>query len=137
MYILTKGIKVIILLLLAVSCTPQKKLHKLLKKHPELVSKDTLKVKDTVFIDHIYTDTVLSWHNLYDTVTIEKERLKMKIVRVNDSIYLSGECLADTIYTEKIVLVDKINYTPPLKNRNIWLIFAIIIGIIVSIRLIR
>lgn len=136
MYNLTKYLTVVVALIF-LSCTPQKKLNRLLKKHPELISKDTLKVKDTVFIDHIHTDTILSWHNLYDTVTIEKERLRMKIVRVNDSIYLSGECLSDTIYTEKIVMVDKINYTPPLKNRNIWLIFAVIIGLILSIRLMR
>jgi hypothetical protein len=129
-----KGIKVIILLLLAVSCTPQKKLQRLLDKHPELTKKDTLTIRDTITTETISHDTLLNWTNLYDTTYIEKDRLRIKVVRVNDSIYIKGECIGDTIYYEKIVPVDKIIYKKSEKSLNLWLIF---VGVLLVIAIIR
>jgi hypothetical protein len=127
-------IVVIALCIICTSCTPQKKLQRLLDKHPELTKKDTLTIRDTILVDHVSHDTVLSWTNLYDTTYIEKDRLRIKVVRVNDSIYIKGECIGDTIYYEKIVPVDKIIYTKSEKSLNLWLIFA---GVLLVIAIIR
>jgi hypothetical protein len=127
-----KGIKVLIILLLFASCSPQKRLNRLLDKHPQLTAKDTVMINDTIITEHISHDTLLNWATLYDTAYIEKERLRIKIVRHNDSIYIKGECLSDTIYRQHKVYVDKIIYKKNKKdgwiNRGLFfllLIFAI------------
>jgi len=57
------------------SCSPQKRLHRLVKKHPELTRVDTIKIQDTIIVPGIKTDTVFSSSLLNDTVTITKENL--------------------------------------------------------------
>jgi hypothetical protein len=101
-------IVLICLVAVMVSCSPQKKLNRLLKKHPELIVKDTVNIKDTIITESVKHDTLLNWNTLYDTAYIEKDKLRIKVVRVNDSIFIRGECVGDTIYYEKQVLVDKI-----------------------------
>jgi hypothetical protein len=127
-------IVVIALCIICTSCTPQKKLQRLLDKHPELTKKDTIKISDTIITSKISHDTLLNWATLYDTTYIEKERLRIKLIRVNDSIYIKGECLGDTIYYEKIVPVDKIIYKKSEKSLNLWLIF---VGVLLVIAIIR
>ena len=100
-----KVIPYIFLIVLIISCSPQTRFNRLIKKHPELLTNDTITVydtiRDTIIIEvpKVETDTSLHIDSIYDTVYIEKERLKIKIVRKLDSIYVDGKC--DTIYIEK------------------------------------
>jgi hypothetical protein len=90
---------------LLISCSPQTRFNRLIKKHPELLTTDTMVIHDTirdtiiVEIPEVRTDTVLHVDSIYDTVYLEKDRLKIKIVRKLDSIYVDGRC--DTIYIER------------------------------------
>jgi len=128
----------ILIILLFTFCTPQKRLERLILKHPELIKKDSLIVRDTIVTENVLKDTLLSWHNLYDTVTIVKDNLRIKVVRKLDSIYIRGECLSDTIYTEKIVSVDKVVIKKPTFLENIlsiwWLILIIVFVLFVYLR---
>lgn len=126
-------IVVIALCILYTSCTPQKKLQRLLDKHPELTQKDTLTIRDTITTETISHDTLLNWATLYDTTYIEKDRLRIKVIKVNDSIYIKGECVGDTIYYEKIVSVDKVIYKKDskFKFKNSWIFILLLIFVIV------
>ena len=75
-----KNIIQIILLCLIISCSPQKRLNNLVKKHPELIQKDTLNlfVRDTIVIKEQSFDTTtqIVYH---DSVTvINNERVILK-----------------------------------------------------------
>jgi hypothetical protein len=100
------------------SCSPQKKLHRLLKKHPELKETQIVRVKDTVHvvIPETRIDTVLSIQELIkDTIILEKEYLKAKFYIKNDSLHmvLKHDTIYKTIIREIPVKVDKIVYRRP------------------------
>ena len=95
------------------ACSPQKRLNRLVKKHPELVKTDTITVKDTirdtinVTTELVKLDTIFSLNEIHDTITITKDNLTIRYYHdtIHDSIYISGQC--DTIFVkvpyEKIV----------------------------------
>jgi hypothetical protein len=91
---------VIILSLLLASCSPQKKLAKLMKEHPELFKdKVTVTVRhDTLISKEIHKDSVIN--NIYskDTVYIKEGRETVKYVYEQGSkAYISADVKADTI----------------------------------------
>lgn len=100
------------LLLLLTSCSAQWHLKKAVRKDPTILEKDTLVVTDTVVSPPVaITDTVtLKQH---DTITVVKDRLKVQLVRVSDTITIDAICESDTIISvvevpyEKIVYVEK------------------------------
>jgi len=122
------------LICILVACSPQKRLNRLIKKHPELIKVDTLNVHDTTITERVVKDTILNWNNLYDTAYIYKDKLSIRVVRVNDSIYINGECASDTIY--KTIEVPY-NYIQPInKSKGFdWKIVMYIVGILAIIYL--
>lgn len=97
--------KYLIPLLILISCTPQRRFDRLVKKYPYLLTNDTLVVKDTIrdtiriIVPEVSVDTVVSIKELYDTIVLEKDRIKVKVWRVKDKVYIDGKC--DTVYIEK------------------------------------
>lgn len=93
------------LLLVIIACTPQRRFDRLVKKYPYLLTNDSIVIKDTIrdtiriTIPEVEVDTVVTIKELYDTITIEKDRIKVKVWRVKDKVYINGKC--DTIYIEK------------------------------------
>ena len=91
-----------------VSCDPIKRHARLVKKFPHVHTQDTVKMVDTIRVEipKISVDTVFKIDSflikLRDTITVEKEKLKIKMYRVNDSIFIQGKC--DTIRIEKIIV---------------------------------
>jgi hypothetical protein len=102
----------LILALSLTSCSAQWHLKKAVQKDPMILKRDTLVVTNTVVSPPVaITDTVtLKQH---DTITLVKERLRVKIVKVNDTITIDAICDSDTIISivevpyEKIVYVEK------------------------------
>ena len=95
-------------LMCCVSCSPQARLARLIKKHPELVKTDTVWKKDTVIVFGTKFDTVLKIFQR-DTVIIKKDQLTLKYFMRNDStIYLEGECDTVKIIREIPVQVNSI-----------------------------
>lgn len=130
----------IFLIALLFSCSPQKRLNRLIKKHPELVKTDTILVRDTirdtinVTTDLTRVDTIFSFSQVFDTITITKDNLTVRYYHdtVYDKVYISGEC--DTIWVE--VPYEKIvEYKVPCDNvvveENIqwwyWLLLLLLI----------
>lgn len=120
------------------SCSPQKRLARLIKKYPELILADTIIYRDTFYTKHIKTDTIFSFFNYVDTVYIDKGKLKIKILPVNDNtIYVSGECLPDTIYIEKKIPVQKIKVIEKKENYIISILIGVITAILLSFFLVK
>lgn len=108
-----KKLLLLLTTILLVSCSPQKRLAKLLKDHPELVKSDTIKVRDTVIVPAIHTDTILQNTITRDTVVITKDKLVIKYFNNGKTVYLGGEVKKDTIIKEIPVIVNTV--TPPVK----------------------
>ena len=91
-----------------ISCSPQKRLARLLKKHPELLIADTIKIKDTILVPGIKIDTFFHKSALKDTIKFSKEKLKLKLFEFNDTIYVNADVKPDTVYFERKIVVEKI-----------------------------
>ena len=107
----------IVLGLLITSCNPfitpelrhknkcNRKLERVTRKCPELLTKDTLLVNfdTTIITNEVRVDTLV-WSKL-DTILVNKDRFHVKIVRINDTLRVSGGCDSDTIYINKVIRV--------------------------------
>jgi len=142
---MSRKIRILIFILLGCyalsSCSPQKRLNRLVAKHPELIQNDTISFVDTVTFttEKVHLDTLTSLHSItQDTLIINKENLTIKTFYnyQTDSIYISGQC--DTIFAIKVVEhqipVEKYVMT---ESKPQWtkLLWGIIIGLAFTILL--
>jgi hypothetical protein len=104
--------KIILILsfLLILSCSPQRKLKRLIRKYPELTQNDTIVFRDTFYIKEVRVDTAILLSNLHDTIIIIRDNLEIIANVFNDTLYITGRCLGDTIYIESKIPVSKIVY---------------------------
>ena len=104
------------LILLLSSCSAQWHLKRAVQKDPMILKKDTLVVQDTFVVPPVVLkDTVtLKQH---DTITITKDRLRVKIVKVNDTLIIDAKCDSDTIVRTIEVPYDKIVYV---EKESVW-----------------
>jgi len=95
----------IILVVLLVSCSPQKRLNRLLTKYPQLTEMDTVVVRDTVVIEsYVYdTTTIIRLHDTTTVLNNERVILKYFYDTLREVIHHDVECIGDTVYTEKLV----------------------------------
>lgn len=100
------------------NCSPQKRLNRLVKKHPSLVELDTIKIIDTVITPTIQHDTTTVFKvSTHDTViNNEKVFLKYFYDTLTREIHHEYICFGDTIIQEKIIPIEKIVY----KEINWW-----------------
>lgn len=121
----------LIIALLLTSCSAQWHLKKAVQKDPLILERDTLVVTDTVVSPPVaITDTVtLKQH---DTIVIQKDRLKVQLVKVNDTITINAECASDTIVTtievpyEKVVYVEQPSFMDKIKSLLLYALLVII-----------
>jgi hypothetical protein len=106
----------LMLILLLSSCSAQWHLKRAVQKDPMILKKDTLVVQDTFVVPPVVLkDTVtLKQH---DTITITKDRLRVKIVKVNDTLIIDAKCDSDTIVRTIEVPYDKIVYV---EKESVW-----------------
>jgi len=124
----------LMLVLSLTSCSAQWHLKKAVQKDPTILEKDTLVVTDTVVTQPVaITDTVTL--RQHDTITLVKEKLRVQLVKVNDTITINATCDSDTIISivevpyEKIVYVEKETFWDKIKT----LIYLLIIITFVSV----
>lgn len=117
------------------SCDPMRrairKHDRLIERFPTLHKREFVTLRDTlrITIPEIKHDTVVHEKTLFDTVVIEKDRLKVKVYQIHDSIYIEGKC--DSIYVEKIVEKKvPVIYYPEKSNEWNWL-WWILIGLFI------
>jgi len=99
----------VILVFLIVGCSPQKRLNRLITKYPNLSEKDTIIVHDTVVVENYNYDTttILEFHDTTTVINNERVILKYFYDTLREIIHHDIECLGDTVYSEKIVTVEK------------------------------
>ncbi len=116
----------VLLTALLLSCSGEKQAIKKINRAVELTSPEfvygylvsTYKLPDmpydssetlTIIRDSIRLDTIIRIDTLkkIDTIQIRNDRMQIKIVRYNDTIYIKGDCVTDTIVREKTVYVTK------------------------------
>lgn len=90
---------------------------------------DTVYQTVEIAVPEVKTDTIFS-SLPGDTVRIEKDRLKIKYVKLpGDSVFIEGKCEADTVYQEV-----KIPYTVEIKaSKGFWFWLPWILVVIVLI----
>jgi predicted DNA binding protein len=132
----------LILLVVVTSCSPQRRFTRLITKHPELIQTDTIIRIDTVkvVVPKVEKDTAFLEKYLSDTVVIEKDRLKVKLWKVYDTIKVNAECAADTIEVVRKVEIPVYYYEKEksfwqklgksIKNL-MWLLVLIAVGIVI------
>jgi hypothetical protein len=114
------------------SCSAQWHLKQAVKKDPMILEKDTLVVTDTVVVPPVViTDTVIM--RQHDTITLVKDRLRVNIVKVNDTITIDAICDSDTIISivevpyDKIVYVEKESIWDKIKSLTIYMGLAFLV----------
>ncbi len=110
-------ITIILSLLILSSCNPfltkelrrknkcNRKLKRVVDKCPELLKKDTaVYVYDTTIITrNSKADTIVSLN--FDTITLEKDKLRLKLIKTTDTLIINAECLPDTIRIKEYIKV--------------------------------
>ena len=111
------------------SCSATWHLKMAIKKDPTIMVGDTLVVKDTVVTPAVVTtDTVTT--KLHDTIVVEKDRLKVRIVKKLDTLIIEGKCASDTIIREIEVPYEKVVYyekEKPLHTLQRWAMYLLFV----------
>jgi len=108
-------VKYLIILIFLVSCSPQNRLNRKVKRAENyaykhgLIIQDTIRIVDTVLIDNYIHDTTATiiMHDSVTVVNNEKVVLRYFYDTLRQEIYHEVECKGDTIIREVVVPVDK------------------------------
>lgn len=135
---------IILFSMLLFGCSPSKRLQRLLKNHPELLTrKDSVVVRhDTITTKEVHKDSVIS--NIYsrDTVYLRENHLEVKYVyKGGDSAYIAG-----VMAPYKIPHRDSVIYRQNIVEKQViaplsgfeqfckyFFIFACIVGLVILI----
>ena len=102
----------IVILLILSSCSPEKRIARILKSHPELVKSDTIWRKDTIYTKSVEKDTTF-YFNQPDTVYMNEGKMHVKYYFNKDStVYLQGKCDADTVIKYYPINVNSVSVKP-------------------------
>lgn len=114
------------LLLLCFGCNTEKRCARQMVRCGVVFTSDTQYVHDSIRIERVLRDTLLQWDSLIigDTVTIERDRLRVKVVKLpGERLFIQGEC-KDTVvrYIRQVVNAVKRERFMPLWLW--WLLFG-------------
>jgi hypothetical protein len=108
-----------IITLLFVSCGAKYHLSRAIAKDPTILEEVAVKVDTTIITENKALRDTLILQRI-DTITLERNAVRVKIKRIHDTIQLEAECLPDTIKIQKVVEVPKVVYQEE-KPNNTWL----------------
>lgn len=108
--------RILILCIFLISCNPQNRLNRKVKRAENyaykhgLVIKDTIKVIDTVIVESYIHDTTETFIRHDSVVVINNDKVYLKYFydTLRQEIYHEVECKGDTIIREVLVPVDKV-----------------------------
>lgn len=122
--------RILLLCIFFISCNPQNRLNRKVKRAENyaykhgLVIKDTIKVVDTVIIESYIHDTTATIIKHDSTIVVNNEKVFLRYFydTLRQEIYHEVECKGDTIVKEVLVPVDKIKVIEKDNRFNIILI---------------
>ena len=91
-----------------------------------IVVQDSIRADTFIVLkSEIHNDTVVK----PDTIIINRDRLKIQVIKQRDTIKISGICTTDTVYRYKTIYVEKVteNQRKSILNRRIIMIAAFIL----------
>ena len=91
-----KWLHVLIMTVLLSSCGARWHLKKAIKKDPTILSADTVAVVDTIVTAPVLVRDTITLKQR-DTITITKDKLRVKLIRSHDTIRVDAICDSDTI----------------------------------------
>jgi len=125
----------LISLIFLCNCSPQKRLNRLIKNHPELteISFDTIKFRDTIYIESFSYDTIneIRFHDTTIIVNNDRTFARYYYDTLRKEIYHEIKCKGDTVYYYKEIpyKVEKVVF----KELSWWQQYKHIIYIILSV----
>lgn len=128
-------ISFLLVIIVLISCTPEKRLKRFKNKYPYLFYSEKVIIRDTVITKEIQTDTLFSIK--FDTISIEKDNLQIKLIKQDTLIYLQAKVSEDTIYIQKEVEVIKDKLIQQPKKVNIWIFLFIFSTILVILLIVK
>lgn len=125
---------IILVCLLTIACSPEKRLSRLVEKHPELLRPDTIILHDTIILDGLTVDSTFKFVE-WDTVFIDTSGVQVKLIHLRDSIRVFIKQKADTIFIEKKipfkqVVIEKPQWLTYIENHKWQLIIVVVVGLI-------
>ncbi len=104
-------------------CSPESRFNRLVKNHPHLKATDTVSKTDSIFIPGTTSEKTFPLV-IRDTVIIREGNLIQKFYYSDSTVYLYGQCKADTIVRVVKIPVDKFNTLPEPVPK--WLYIALL-----------
>ena len=124
--------RILILCIFLISCNPQNRLNRKVKRAENyaykhgLVIKDTVRVVDTVIVDNYIHDTTATIIKHDSTIVVNNEKVFLRYFydTLRQEIYHEVECKGDTIIREVLVPVDKVKV---IEKDNRYMIVLIVL----------
>jgi len=124
--------RILILCIFLISCNPQNRLNRKVKRAENyaykhgLVIKDTIKIVDTVIVDNYIHDTTATIIKHDSTIVVNNEKVFLRYFydTLRQEIYHEVECKGDTIIREVLVPVDKVKV---IEKDNRYMIVLIVL----------
>lgn len=100
---------IILLSVVLLSCTPQRTIQRLAQKH-DLIRTDTITIEKEVIVPEVRIDTMFNevtfFEMIRDTITIEKDKLVTRIIRIPSSLGVQNDSIkVETVYSADTVFI--------------------------------
>ena len=109
------------------SCSASYHLKRAIAKDPSIVKPTAVRF-DTIVVtkERKVTDTIVM--NDVDTITIERDRVRVRLVRSYDTLMVEGTCLPDTIKIDVIREIPQVVQPRRWRDQfNLWLSVVLLI----------
>ena len=115
--LIKRGAVLVGLLFLTQGCGAKYHLNRAIAKDPTILESVVVRVDTTIITENkAIRDTLIL--NRVDTITLERNSVRIKIRRIHDTIQINAECLSDTITISKVVEVPQVIYQEKKFNRK-------------------
>lgn len=125
------------LLIFVVSCSPQKRINRIVKNNPHLLAKDTIRIIDTIIVPNYSYDTIntISYHDT--TIIVNNDRVEARYYydTLRQEIYHEIQCKTDTVIKDRLIPIKTI----VVQEQTIWqkygslVIVALLILLVLSL----
>ena len=122
-----RSLWLISVMLLLQSCGAKYHLSRAIAKDPTILESVAVKMDTTIITENKALRDTLILQRI-DTITLERNAVRIKIKRIHDTIQIDAECLPDTIRIQKVVNVPQVVYEEKkIKRKHIYLLIMSII----------